>query len=547
MNQPDKRLRNLLVDKRGGISVLLAGSLFMLAGAATVAVDLGSVYLAKRQLQGVADAAALAASSGGRSAAEALLTKSGVPGVSLVAVQTGYYDQNSAVAVGNRFVSGDPRASAIQVQVQRRTPLFFGRLLVGKDGVDVRAHATAARSDAAAFSIGTGLASLSGGLPNMLLSALAGTELNLSVMDYQGLANLNVDLLHFADALKVRTGRNDAAYGELFGANIPLSDVIGAIADTADNSGTAALLRNIGGKLPGKSVRLSDVIDLGPMKGTGSSTGQPSLLLDSFSMLRMVLSPPSSTAVPLDLTLNVPGLTSTRLKLITGTGQASTPLISITNDKNFILRTAQTRIFLESRVATLLAGIATIRIPLYVELASAEAQLSNIVCDQGAINNGVTLAVKPSIGTAVIGDVDEAALTNFSTPANPRTATLASVLGSLTQVHAYANVALGGVTQQNVLFTPSDISGQQSKTVSTQDLTQGVASSLANQTKVTVTLAGLQLPLSPLISPVAGLLGTTAPILDDLLSNLTAILGVKLGTATVKVHQMRCGMPTLVA
>ena len=62
-----------------------------------------------------------------------------------------------------------------------------------------------------------------------------------------------------------------------------------------------------------------------------------------------------------------------------------------------------------------------------------------------------------------------------------------------------------------------------------------------------VTLAGLQLPLSPLISPVAGLLGTTAPILDDLLSNLTAILGVKLGTATVKVHQMRCGMPTLVA
>ena len=60
-------------------------------------------------------------------------------------------------------------------------------------------------------------------------------------------------------------------------------------------------------------------------------------------------------------------------------------------------------------------------------------------------------------------------------------------------------------------------------------------------------LAGLQLPLSPLISPVAGLLGTTAPILDDLLSNLTAILGVKLGTATVKVHQMRCGMPTLVA
>lgn len=534
-------------DSRGGISVLLAGSLFMLAGAATVAVDLGSVYLAKRQLQGVADAAALAASSGGRTAAQALLTKSGVDGVALSDVTSGYYASDASVAMANRFVAADPRATAIRVEVQRRTPLYFARLLVGRDSVDVRAHAIAARSDEAAFSLGTGLASLSGGLPNMLLSALAGTQLNLSVMDYQGLASLNVDLLHFADALKVRTGRNDSAYGELFNANIPLSDVLGAIADTADNNATAALLRTLGGQIPGRNVRLSDIIDLGPAKGAGSSTGQPSLLLDAFSMLRMVLSPPSATAVPIDLQLSVPGLTSTRLMMVTGPGQTSTPLITITADKNIVLRTAQTRIYLDSTVAALLPGIASVHVPLYVELASAEARLSDINCTQGSLNNGVTLAVKPSIGTAALADVDIAALTNFSSPPNPRATQLAAVLGSTVRVTGYANIALGGVTQQNVLFTPTDISAQQSKTVSTQDLTQGIAASLASQTQVNVSALGIPLPLSPLISPVAGLLGTTAPILDGVLNGLTGIMGVKLGTASVKVHQMRCGIPTLVA
>ena len=191
------RIRRLCRNDRGGISLILAGSLFMLAGAATVAVDLGSIYLARRQLQGVADAAALAAADGGRSAAEQLLAESGVGGVSLFALDQGNYTANAAVAVPERFVPGDPQGAAMRVEVQRRTPLFFGRLLVGRNGIDLRARAIAARTDAAAFSIGTGLASVSDGLPNLLLSALAGTELNLSVMDTQGLASLDLDLTPF--------------------------------------------------------------------------------------------------------------------------------------------------------------------------------------------------------------------------------------------------------------------------------------------------------------------------------------------------------------
>jgi uncharacterized membrane protein len=535
--------RGMMRDARGGISLILAGSLFMLAGAATVAVDLGSVYLAKRQLQGIADAAALAAVGGGRSAAEQLVGQSGVGGIALLAYDSGSYTADAAVPVADRFVAGE--GGAMRVELQRRTPLFFGRLVVGRDGIDLRAKAIASRRDAAAFSLGTGLASVSGGLPNMLLSSLAGTQLNLSVMDSQGLASLNLNLLGVADALRVRTGRDGEAYGELFDREIPMSDVIGAMADSAGGSQSAAVLLAMAGRIAGRSVRLSDIIDLGPMRGAASATGQPNVLLDAFSMLRMILSPPSGTSVPMDLRLTVPGLTATRLMLVTGEGQTRSPLLSVTADKSVVLRTAQTRLYLESSVATALSGIASVRIPLYVELAAAEARLSAIDCTAGSASRGVTLAVTPSIGTAALADVDVQALTNFSTPANPRPAVLAQLLG--TKVTGYANVALGGTLAQDVHFSPTEISAQTAKRVSTNDMTQGLAASLASRTQVQVSLLGINVNLSPLAPAIGTVLATTAPLLDGILSGVTATLGVQLGSADVRVHQMRCGMAAIVA
>lgn len=534
--------RALTRDRRGGVTLILAGSLFMLAGAATVAVDLGSVYLARRQLQGVADAAALAAADGGRSAAEQLIDQSGVNGIALATLDTGSYAADPTVPVEQRFRANDPTGGAMRVELRRRTPLFFGRLLVGRDGIDLSARATAARSNAAAFSLGTGLASLSGGLPNMLLSNLAGTELNLSVMDYNGLVSADLDLLGFADALRARTGRNGEAYGALFDRNIPLSDLLGAMADSAGNSAATHTLLALAGRIPGRSVRLSDIIDLGPMRGAASASGQPSVVLDAFSMLRMLLSPPSGTTIPMDLRIAVPGLTSTRLMLVTGEGQARSPLMSITAKRDVVLRTAQTRLYLESTVATALSGIASVRIPLYIELAAAEARLSDIQCGE---TGGVTLAVTPSVGVAALGDIDMNALTNFSVPASPRATVLAQALG--TRVTGYANIALGGTQTHNVHFSPAEIGAQQAKTVGTQDLTQGIAASLAGQTQVQVSLLGLTVSNSPLSPLVGALLGTTAPLLDGIINSVTATLGVRVGSAEVRVHQRRCGMAAIVA
>ncbi len=540
------RLRSIYRNRRGGITVLLAGSLFMLAGAATVAVDLGSVFLARRELQGIADAAALAANSaGGRPAAEALIANSGRSGVSVADHTTGHYARDPAVAVENRYQAGDARGDATRLVLEQRVPLFFARLLMGRDSVDIAATATAARADMAAFSLGTGLASISDGVPNALLSALAGTELNLSVMDYQGLVSANADLLGFANALQVRLGRQGESHASIFGRDIPAATVVNALADSVASAQSATRLREIANRLTGRTIKLDEIIDLGPVGASDTVQPGQSLTMDAFTLLRLILTPPPGQSVSLDLNLNVLGLAGARLMLVTGGGMAHSPLLTITAARDVVIRTAQTRIYIESTVAAALSGIASIRVPVYIELASAEARLSDINCTAGAPGEGVTLAVTPSIGSAALADIDVARLTQFQSVMPTRPAILAQVL--VTKIAGQAKIALGGTQPQSVHFSRADIEAQRVRTVATGDLMQGVASSLARDIQLQISVLGLTVSTGPLANGVGTVLGTAAPAIDGLLNQVSAILGLKLGKADVRVHQMRCGISTLVA
>lgn len=542
--------RTLRKEQRGGIAILLASSLFMLAGAATVAVDLGSVYLAKRQLQGVADAAVLAANAGGRPAAQQLLLRSGLSSVELATLTDGQYARDRAIPVADRFTPGAAQSNATQLVLRQQVPLYFARMLVGRDHLAIEARATAARADLAAFSIGTGLASVEGGLPNALLSALVGTELNLSVMDYKGLVNLDVDLLGFAHALQARAGAGDDNIVALFGREVPAADIVNALADTAGGSQAAATLRGIANRLAGRSIRLDDIIDLGPM-ANDTSSGSPALVLDAYTLLRMILEPAPGHPRQVDINIAVPGLTSTRVKLLLGGGQAHSPLLTVTDARDVVIRTAQTRLLLETSVGTAISGLLTLRIPILVELAAAEARLSAINCAAGSPGHGVTLAVTPSVGSVSLGDVDMGQFANPGTALTPRPALLGQLqLGPLlpvTRINGYSHVALGGVQPQAVHFSPSQITAKDVRRVSTNDLVGGVAGSLLRDIQLQLTLLGLPINAGPLASAVGGLLNTTAPLLDGVLNSVMGLLGVRIGTADVRVHQMRCGRSTLVA
>ena len=204
---------------------------------------------------------------------------------------------------------------------------------------------------------------------------------------------------------------------------------------------------------------------------------------------------------------------------------------------NVIVRTSQARLYLDSRVggvATL--DIASLRVPILIELAEAQAKLDAISCAGGAAN---------ASGSIAIADINTSTLDNFETPVTENRALLAHAL--LLDVNAKAHVALGGVTWQTVAFSPSDIAGGVIHTVSTGDILQGVASSLMSNMDLRVALLGIGIDASAATQIVGAVIKPLSPALDGLVDQVTQLLGVHIGQTDLRVDGVRCGRPTLVA
>ena len=157
----------------------------------------------------------------------------------------------------------------------------------------------------------------------------------------------------------------------------------------------------------------------------------------------------------------------------------------------------------------------------------------------------MTLDAQPAVGSIAIADIDTATLGNFEAPVTEKRALLVHLL--LADITAYAHVALGGVTWQQVTFSPSDIASGRIQTVSTNDILQGVASSLISDMNLRATVpgTGIQVPVDTRL--VGAAIKPLSPALDGLVDQVTQLLGVHVGQADLRVDGVRCGKPTLVA
>src|SRR5690606_18936994 len=157
----------------GGVAVMTAlfGGVFCVLAA--LAVDVGSVSLKARQIQGAADLSAMAAAHDlARAEAAARATASAnLSDVQTVDVVKGAYVADGRIKPKIRFLAGEADRNAARVEVTAPAPLFFGRWVLQRDSLNVRRAATAAipgGQPQAMFSIGSRLASLDGGLANAL-------------------------------------------------------------------------------------------------------------------------------------------------------------------------------------------------------------------------------------------------------------------------------------------------------------------------------------------------------------------------------------------
>ncbi|WP_288413127.1 pilus assembly protein TadG-related protein [uncultured Sphingomonas sp.] len=539
--------RRLAHGRDGNVAMILAGGLAMLTGTAVLGVDTATLYLEKRRLQGTADAAALAAAAdldNATARAQVAVTLSPDNATRLVTMTPGRFSRDPRLAVDARFLANGTPGNAAQVALQSRVQPIFAQVFGYRD-ITIDARATAARIDLAGFSIGTRLASVQGGLPGALLSQLAGSELSLSVMDYNALVSGQVDLLKTTELLRTSAGVQVASFDEVLATDIALPTLVTAMAGATTSSAAAQVLRSVAGKLPNRNVRLDTLIDLGPLGSRGAADPTRPVPVDAYALLREALQLSSGTRqVQSAVDLGIPGIGQVKTWLQIGERPAGSHWLSVGEAGQTVVRSAQTRLWIDITLLNAPLSLGSVRVPIFVELASAEARLAQIGCRGGPANATVALDVTPSVGRAAIADLDPANLPYFQQPMPLRPARLVSL--PLVTLTGLADVQLGGVSAQRVNFSAAEIDGNVVKTVSTNDIAAGVASSLLRTTDIRANVLGLGLSTGLLTSTLGNTLSIAAPALDLVVGQVTALAGVHVGQADVRVDGVRCGTPVLV-
>lgn len=560
-------MRGLLrfaADERGNVAILFAILLSLGTVVGALAVDEGSLYLQRRNLQAAVDLAAIAAApapAAGFDRARQLLADAGLvdPGLSDAAlangttgvglgVVAGTYTPDPARAPADRFVAGGGSPNAVRVQAYLPGRLYFAQSWARTPAIG--ATAIAATTPTVMFSIGATLAKLADGVPNAVLNALLGTDVQLAAVSYDGLATAQVDLFGFLDALAQRLDIRVGTYGDVLKASASAGAIARALADSlsgADAAAASALAAGIGN---GANVPLGKLFDLGRAAGLAIGTGSKGGDLASVSALELLAASAAVSdgthQVALNLGANVPGLTSLTMRLAVGEPPQFAAWFALGPDGT-IVRTAQVRL---SFVATLAGGAALlnagIRVPLYLEVANAEAAVTAATCPvNGAASGTATIAVTPGVARLRLGEVDAAALGDFAASPTITPAMLINLL--LLKVSGSGVAEIAQLHPAPLSFSSADIAAGTAKETSTTSVTQSLTQSLLASPSLQVSALGLGLPSTAVIqATVAHLLAPLGPVLDSTIAATLETLGLKLGAADVRVYRVTCEHAVLV-
>ncbi|SEH71830.1 Uncharacterized membrane protein [Methylobacterium sp. 275MFSha3.1] len=538
------RLHRFGAARGGNVAILVALGSAMLMGAGAVGIDLGLVFQARRKAQGAVDIAAMLAAvdpSQADTVARRSLGDNGY-GAATATVAPGSYDASTkGVAPGGRFSAGGSPANAVRVGLATSVPVTFGRAIGLPAAVPLRVTGTAASAQFAAFTIGSGTLKLDGGIANALLGALLGAKLSLSVSDYDALASARVDGLRVLDALGASLNMQAANYTDIVQANASVGQMLMALrVAAADNGSAVAALSGILNALPnaGNLVAIGQVDGLGDAAALAPPRGFAGPSLNVLNLLGAAASLANGqNQVAIDLGATVPGLLSTRLTLAIGERKRSSGWVR-PGSRNATVQTAQTRLLIETTVTAL--GLGTITLPVYAEVAPAQATLRSLSC-AGSGGRKVTLDAQTGLATLAIAQVPRTAINGGSaSPDLSQPAPLVTVLGITVSGRALATLGTGS---QTLVFSDADIANHTVRTVASGNLTQSLTGSLLRNLVLSVGDVGVP----PLIqSTLTTALGTVTPGVDLVLDTVLRSLGLRLGYADLEVDGTLCNQAVLV-
>ncbi|WP_202293447.1 TadG family pilus assembly protein [Mesorhizobium sp. 131-2-1] len=593
--------RRLIADRRANFAVMAALSAPVALALTAFAVDEGALFNERRAAQSIVDLAAITAAANINNAEKAVLTTLKDNGFNSVAVQKqgtaiepteskavvevvpGRYSGVSSIATGSRFEAGKLPYNAVQVSLKKKGTLYFGAMMMKPPVIGTTATASAQAE--AAFSVGSRLASLNGGVLNALLGALLGTNISLSVMDYNALVSADIDVLSFTDALATQLRLTGVSYSDVLASKATVGQIATAMANVPglDRTSKLALQTMATGATNTVKIPLSQLIDLGSVGslGVGQKPAGLTVAASAMSMVTAAAALANGTnQVQVNLGATIPGLTSTTLSIAIGEPPQSSPWLRI-GEAGTVVRTAQTRIKLNASVGlgngnngngfgngngsgnagqNLGGGIKllAVNLPLNVEVAYAEAKLTDVSCPTGRPDSlKVTIAAQPGVVAAHLANSSASGFADFTKPQSFSDAEIADVSVklllvnlSLLQINGSSAFSITNMAPTNLTFNATEIAAKTIKTVSTKNLTQSLTTSLVNNLSLSVKALGLGLDVTALLGTVkpavvTALNGVTAPV-DSLVYNVLGALGVHVGEADIRVTGGTCGRSVLV-
>lgn len=317
--------------QRGAAAMIAGVGLVAMLAAVFLTLDISNLYFAKRVLQKQADMAAL---DGVR-----VLSRCGgietvtVDGDIRPAVHDSLFIRNNVdpslvtetVEIGEQsedggFYAFDPSgdvdtATAVRVTLQRPFPnAFLPFLRPATEGV-LSVSAAAYQTPQVSLSVGTGLAELDStdsALLNPLLSALFGSEISLSLLDYQSLLDTHIALGPLAVELGLATSENDpAGINSLLTSDIALPSLLNAIANVLDGTVAGVDLAVTRGVLAGLAAVVDPDIAVTPGDVLNVEDGLEALVgavpINTLELL-MALAEGGAEGIPLEIDLSSEGL-----------------------------------------------------------------------------------------------------------------------------------------------------------------------------------------------------------------------------------------------
>lgn len=544
---PDK-YRSFLRNTDANVAIMTGFILPVLISSSALAVDLASAYLQRRTAQSVVDLAAMNAANhmdAAEAAAQATLKANTFGKTNSIVVIKGNYSPDTRLAPSARFKPGIEPFNAVHVTVSKDATLYFARTFT-KERFEIKVAAVAGAANEATFSVGSRLAALRGGLANTILNKLLGTTVELSLMDYEALANSEVRIDDMLNTINAEHSLQAGTFSEVLNHSVAVNKLVQSAATiaTADGNDSAAFaLRGLAGTMSSSlNVPLNKLMNIGPYAAVATGDRTPGLgatvsMLDMLRAAAMIANGERQVAVNLDL--GVPGIAKLSLDLAIGERPQYSPWVSV-GETGITVSTSQTKLRLVAEVLGTGALKSTaIKLPVYLELASADASLSSISCGANEHDKTATVGVRPGVARAAIADVKDSEMLEPELWHTLRKADI--VKTPLLKVSAKAVVEIGNVTSTELEFDQSDVDGKVIKRANSNQMAQSIVTSLVDQTSFDITALGI-INLS-LLTPdaVKAILLPVASTLDGVVSEILDTTGLSLGEADVRVHGIRCG------